>query len=255
MTKRTFLVTGASKGIGRALSNWLADAGHHVVGVARGADPSFPGTLVSIDLDDSKASADAFADLAKRHSFDGVVNNVGMARLHRLGEIDLKDVDDILRVNLHSTIHAAQALLPAMRAKAWGRIVNVSSLTVVGIDVSRSAYAAAKAAVNSFTRTWAMELAETGITVNAVAPGPIETEMFRRNTPVGSDWERRFLSLIPMRRLGKPEEIAAAIAFLLSERLRRCNDPNAKSKPSKGVPRGCTNEDCRSHRRQRHQCR
>ncbi len=217
MTKRTFLITGASKGIGRALSTRLADAGHHVVGVARGADQSFPGTLVSIDLDDSKASADAFADLAKRYSFDGVVNNVGMARLHRLGEIDLKDVDDILRINLHSTIHTVQALLPAMRAKAWGRVVNVSSLTVVGIDVSRSAYAAAKAAVNSFTRTWAMELAETGITVNAVAPGPIETEMFRRNTPAGSDRERRFLSLIPMRRLGKPEEIAAAIAFLLSD--------------------------------------
>jgi 3-oxoacyl-[acyl-carrier protein] reductase len=214
MTKRTFLVTGASKGIGRALSNRLADAGHPVVGVARGADPSFPGTLVSIDLDDSKASADAFADLAKRHSFDGVVNNVGMARLHRLGEIDLKDVDDILRVNLHSTIHTVQALLPAMRAKAWGRIVNVSSLTVVGIDVSRSAYAAAKAAVNSFTRTCWPRPASPSMQWR---PAPSRPRCFRRNTPAGSDVERRFLSLIPMRRLGKPEEIAAAIAFLLSD--------------------------------------
>jgi len=216
MTKRTFLVTGASKGIGRALSNRLADAGHHVVGVARGEDPSFPGTLVSIDLSDRQASADGFADLARRYSFDGVVNNLGMIRMAPLGEIDLADVDDIMRGNIDPTIQAVQALLPTMRAKGWGRIVNLSSIVVVGI-ARRSAYAAAKAAIDSLTRTWALELAEAGITVNAVAPGPVETEMFRQNTPAGGEAEQRFLSMIPMRRLGKPEELAAAIAFLLSE--------------------------------------
>jgi 3-oxoacyl-[acyl-carrier protein] reductase len=119
MTKRTFLVTGASKGIGRALSTRLADADHRVVGIARGKDASFPGTLVSIDLNDSKASAEALADLAQRHSFDGVINNLGLVRLHRLGEIDLKDVDDMLRVNLHPTIQTVQAILPTLRAKGW----------------------------------------------------------------------------------------------------------------------------------------
>ncbi len=215
-TNRTFLVTGASKGIGRALSQRLADAGHHVVGVARGQDPSFPGTLVSIDLEDSQASGAALADLARRYTFDGVVNNVGLARLHPIGRIELRDLDDMMRVNLHSTIQTVQAILPTLRGKGWGRIVNVTSLVTVGIAM-RSGYAAAKAAVNSLTRTWAIELAETGITVNAVAPGPVETEMFRRNTPAGSEAESRFLSMIPMHRLGKPEEIAAAIAFLLSE--------------------------------------
>lgn len=94
--------------------------------------------------------------------------------------------------------------------------MNVTSLVTTGTPL-RSGYAAAKAAVNSLTRTWAVELAETGITVNTMAPDPVETEMFRRNTPAGSEAEGKFQSMIPMRRLGKPEEIAAASAFLLSE--------------------------------------
>jgi NAD(P)-dependent dehydrogenase (short-subunit alcohol dehydrogenase family) len=172
--------------------------------------------LVAVDLNNSKASAEAFADLAQSYSFDGVVNNVGLARLHPLGRIELDDLDEMLRINVHPTIQSVQALLPGLKARRWGRIVNVSSLVTTGTPL-RSGYAAAKAAVNSLTRTWAMELAETGITVNAVAPGPVETELFRRNTPRGSEAESRFLAMIPMRRLGKPEEIAAAIAFLLSE--------------------------------------
>lgn len=217
MKPRTFLITGASKGIGRALSERLAAAGHHVVGIARNAnDASFPGTLVSVDLGDRDATGAALHELTTRYAFDGVVNNFGYVRLARLGELDLDELENSFRLNLISAVQTVQALLPGMRERSWGRVVNLSSLVVLGVT-DRTAYAAAKAAMISFTRTWALELAPTGITVNAVAPGPTETELFRANTPAGSDAERRFLSLVPMQRFGKPHELAAAIAFLLSE--------------------------------------
>src|SRR5882724_11564256 len=117
MVQRTILVTGATKGIGLAISKRLAASGHDVVGIARDPLQSFPGTLVSVDLSDDRGSAEAFADLARRHSFDGVVNNAGVGKLQRLGEVDLAVLDQLMSFNLHSPITAVQAILPTMRQK------------------------------------------------------------------------------------------------------------------------------------------
>lgn len=216
MQSRTFLITGASKGIGLAIAQRLAASGHKVVGLARSPVDSFPGELQCVDLSDPVATASVFAQLTTRHDFDGVVNNVGLVKPQKLGEITLPVMQDVLSLNLIPAVQATQAVLPGMMKRRWGRIVNISSLTILGAP-DRTIYAGAKAALTSFSRTWALELATTGITANTVAPGPTETELFRANSPPGSVGEQRFLATVPMGRFGKPDEIAAAVTFLLSE--------------------------------------
>jgi 3-oxoacyl-[acyl-carrier protein] reductase len=216
MTPRTVVITGASKGIGRALADRLAAEGHQVIGMARHADPTFPGELITVDLADAGATQAVVEELAARKRIDGIVNNVGVVRPQPLGEVSLADLAQVLDLNLRPALQIVQGVLPTMQAAQFGRIVNVSSLTVLGVS-QRTSYAAAKAALISFTRTWALELATSGITVNAIAPGPTETELFRANSPPGSAGEARFLAIVPMRRLARPTEIAASIAFLLSE--------------------------------------
>ena len=213
---RAIVVTGASKGIGRATSDLLAASGWRVIGVARSAPAAFPGEFFAVDLGDPAATAALAASLAARGDVLGFVSNAGLARHETFGNVDPGDFSTMMDINLRPTLQLAQALLPAMRQARFGRIVTVTSLVTRGLPF-RTSYAASKAALESVTRTIAIEQARHGITANAVAPGPAETELFRKSSPPGSEGEARYLAQIPIARLGRPEEIGAAIAFLTSD--------------------------------------
>jgi 3-oxoacyl-[acyl-carrier protein] reductase len=216
MTKRRVLVSGASKGIGRAVVDRLAGSGYDVIGLARTAPSDFPGQFHEVDLADRAATAETLDEIVADGAVDAVVNNVGFARFGHIGSIDLDDLFTTYDMNVRTAVQVVQAVLPGMVDSKWGRIVNVTSLTTLGV-AERTPYAASKAALETCTRIWAGELATTGITVNAVSPGPIETEMYRERSPVGSDREGRLLASIPMQRVGTPTEIAHVIAMLLHD--------------------------------------
>lgn len=213
---RSIIVTGASKGIGRAAADSLAAAGWHVIGIARTAPGKFPGEFVTADLSDESATQLLGEQMAARGDVLGIVNNAGMARVELFGSVDRASFLDTMAFNLRPALQLTQALLPSMQAARFGRIINVTSLVTLGLPF-RTSYAASKAALESMTRTIAVEQAPNGITANAVAPGPIDTELFRANNPPGGDGEARYLAQVPMKRLGAPPEIAAAIAFLASD--------------------------------------
>ena len=215
--QRVTLITGATRGIGRAVAERLAAQDHRIVGIARTrADAAFPGEVIDADLLDEQSLKRALADIVGRYEVTGLVNNAGLNHIQKLGEIDLAAFDEVIAVNLRAAVQCAQAVLPAMLRARFGRIVNITSRALLG-RATTSSYTAAKAGLAAMTRSWALELADKNITVNAVGPGPTETEMWNKNNPPDSPVTRAHVARIPMQRMGRPEEIAGAVAYFMSE--------------------------------------
>ena len=220
------LVTGASRGIGRAIAKALAAEGAMVVLAAR--DEARLGEVsaeieggggrsssVALDVADRKSVDDVFGRILEAHGrLDILVNNAGITRDNLLLRMKPDEWSDVLATNLGGTFHCTQAALRPMLKQRAGRIVNVTSVVALAGNPGQANYAASKAGVIGFTKSVAREVASRSITVNAVAPGFIETDM----TAVLGDKAREAITeAIPMGRVGRPEDVAGVVVFLCSE--------------------------------------
>ena len=214
---RTAVVTGGGSGIGLAVAQRLRTDGHQVA---------------TIDLKPSESEYAHTADVTDRSQVDAalstirsqlgpvtiLVNAAGLDGFKRFTEINFEDWQRIIDVNLNGVFHTTQAVLPDMLEAGWGRIVNISSSSTHSGVPYMAHYVAAKSAVNGLTKSLALEYGPSGITVNAVPPGFIDTPMLRNAEEHGylGDIEKS-IAATPVRRMGRPEDIAAACAFLVSE--------------------------------------
>ena len=215
----TALVTGGAAGIGAEICRQLLDAGYQVISLDRvRTDRDHPHLHeMQVDLLDADATRDVAEEIAGRFRISHVVHNAGMTRPALLPAVQQRDLHDLAQLHLGAPLLLVQAVSPAMREVGFGRIVLISSRAGLGME-ARSAYAASKAGLIGLARTWALELAVSGITVNVVAPGPIAgTKMFHDIVPAGGEREAKLAAGIPVRRLGRPADVARAVLFFAAE--------------------------------------
>ena len=217
---RNAVVTGASNGIGKAIASRLTEDGWRVINLDR-AEPSGddPFEWIETDLSEPDAIAAAFEEIRERElgPVTGLVNNAGVARAAILEESTVEDFDLTMAINMRAPMLCAQAVLDDMKAENFGRIVNIASRALLG-KTHRTAYSGSKGGIASMGRVWALELAQYGVTVNNIGPGPIATELFKQANPPNMPRTQEIIGTIPVGRLGEPEDIAQAASFFMDEK-------------------------------------
>ncbi len=221
MSKRqTIIVTGGSTGIGQVICQQLLEQGKVVVNVSRRAAAIEHQNLhnVALDLSDKQAVEKTAQQLARDFRVTGFVHNAGLIRANLLEDVSLEDFEYLTQVHIGAAISMTQAFLPEMKAQGFGRVVLITSRAALGLQ-TRTSYSATKSGMIGLARTWALELGEHGITVNTVAPGPIEaTEMFDAVIEDGSDKKKALAASIPVKRIGLPSDVANAVSFFVNEK-------------------------------------
>ncbi len=217
MPRRRALVTGGVRGIGAAISRELAGSNIEVVVTARTSESSAQSQFECHSVDFSDANAvEIFAAEVAEMSIDILVNNAGINIISPFSDIAREDFQQVQQVNLTTPMSLCQAVLPHMRARNWGRIVNVTSIWAEVSKEQRASYSASKFGLIGLTKALAAEVARDGILANCVSPGVIETDLTQ--AILGLEGIEALRREIPMGRLGRPEEIAALVGFLVDDR-------------------------------------
>ena len=213
MTDYTAVITGASKGIGLDLAQRLLERGYNVINLSRNA-PDFAHDrfeTMPVDLLDAKA-IDAIAAQLGDRGVSHLIHNAGLIWPNLLEEAEASDITGLAQLHLGAALTLLKAVLPGMKQRRFGRVLFNGSRAALGVP-TRTAYSATKAGMVGMARTWALELAPHGITVNVVAPGPIQTDNFWGIIPKGSDREAELAKRIPVGRLGTTEDVSNAFLF------------------------------------------
>ena len=209
------VLTGGSSGIGLATAQAFLDAGYEVISIARRDCPLVSPRLtsISVDLTDAAATREAILSVAASSPATTLVHCAGAIREKPIEDATLIDLTELANLHLGAALSLVQANLAAMKRARYGRIVLISSRAVLGL-AKRTVYSATKAGMLGLARTWALELAAHGITVNVVAPGPIaETEMFEEIIPAASAKMEAAAKQVPVGRFGTPQDVARAVMF------------------------------------------
>ena len=210
--KLTAVITGASKGIGADLAECLLAKEYTVVNLARNPSSNPDVVNVAADLLDPKATAAAASKIAEEHQVTHLIHNAGIIWPNLLEEAKPEDLAGLTQIHLAAPLTLLQAFLPAMKKAGFGRVLFNGSRAALGVP-TRTAYSATKAGIIGMARTWALELAQHGITVNVVAPGPVRTDNFWDIIPKGSEREAELAKRIPVGRLGEVRDISNAFLF------------------------------------------